>query len=174
MDHLWSPWRYRYIAQAGPHAGCIFCIKAAEHKDAENYIVYRGKLNFILLNLYPYTNGHLMIAPYEHVATLEATAEETLLDMMRLVRRAEANLRATYRPDGLNIGMNIGASAGAGVSGHIHMHVVPRWTGDSNFMTTVGETRVMPEDLGETYRRLKKLAWAPEGKRQRAKGKRQK
>jgi ATP adenylyltransferase len=175
MDHLWSPWRYRYISKAGRSAGCIFCIKAAEHKDTRNYIVYRGKLNFILLNLYPYTSGHLMIAPYQHVATLERAPEETLAEMMRLVRRAEANLRAAYRPDGLNLGMNIGASAGAGISGHIHMHVVPRWTGDSNFMTTVGETRVMPEDLAKTYKKLKKLPWGEiEGKRPKAKGKGQK
>jgi ATP adenylyltransferase len=159
MDHLWTPWRYRYIAQTEPAPGCIFCIKAAENKDAENYVLYRGKLNYILLNLYPYTNGHLMLAPYEHRATMEETPEDTLAEMMRLVRRAEANLRAAYRPDGLNIGMNIGASAGAGVAGHIHMHVLPRWTGDANFMSTIGETRVIPEELPVTYEKLLKMPW---------------
>ncbi len=113
MDRLWTPWRYRYISQAGPPAGCIFCIKAAENKDAENYIVYRGKLNFLLLNLYPYTIGHLMIAPYQHVATLEDTPQDTLAEMMALTRQAEVNLRAVYRTNGLNVGMNLGASAGA-------------------------------------------------------------
>jgi ATP adenylyltransferase len=159
MDYLWSPWRYRYVTQAEPSAGCIFCLKARENRDAENYIVYRGSLNFVLLNLYPYTNGHLMIAPYQHVATMEDTHEATLVEMMRLARRAEANLRAAYRPDGLNIGMNIGASAGAGIAGHIHLHVLPRWTADANFMTTVGETRVLPEDLAVTYGKLARLSW---------------
>lgn len=159
MDRLWSPWRYRYISQADPPAGCIFCIKAAENKDAANYIVHRGELNFVLLNLYPYTIGHLMIAPYQHVATLADTPENTLAEMMVLTRQAEANLRAIYRTDGLNVGMNLGASAGAGVADHIHMHVVPRWTGDANFMSTVGETRTLPEELPATYEKLTKLRW---------------
>ena len=159
MDHLWTPWRYRYIAQTEPSTGCIFCIKAADNRDAENYILHRGSLNFILLNLFPYTNGHLMIAPYAHVATMEETRQETMAEMMRLARRAEANLRAVYRPDGLNMGMNIGASAGAGVAGHIHMHLLPRWTGDANFMTTIGETRVVPEELPVTYEKLSKVPW---------------
>jgi ATP adenylyltransferase len=159
MDHLWTPWRYQYITQASPAAGCIFCVKAAENKDAENFILYRGELNFVLLNLFPYTAGHLMIAPYQHVATLEQSPQEVLLEMMRLAQRAETNLRAAYHPDGLNIGLNIGASAGAGVAGHIHMHVVPRWSGDANFMSTIGETRVVPEELTTTYQKLAKLPW---------------
>jgi ATP adenylyltransferase len=159
MDHLWTPWRYGYISTAAPAAGCIFCIKAAENQDARNYILHRGKLNFILLNLFPYTNGHLMIAPYQHVATLEETSEETLAEMTGLTRRAEANLRAVYWPHGFNLGMNIGASAGAGVAEHIHMHVVPRWTGDANFMSTIGETRVLPEELPATYEKLSSLDW---------------
>ena len=174
MDHLWTPWRYQYLTQAGPPAGCIFCVKAAENKDAENFILHRGQLNFVLLNLFPYTSGHLMIAPYQHVATLEQSPDDVLVEMMRLAQRAEINLRAVYRPDGLNVGLNIGASAGAGVAGHIHMHVVPRWSGDANFMSTIGETRVMPEELGTTYQKLKKMPWGQEGKRQKAKGKRQK
>jgi len=159
MDTLWTPWRYRYITKADPVEGCIFCIKAAERKDTENYIVYRGKLNFILLNIFPYTAGHLMIAPYEHVASLQATPDNVSAEMMRLVRQAEANLRKAYRPDGLNIGMNVGVSAGAGVADHIHMHVLPRWTGDANFMSTIGETRVLPEELPVTYEKLTNLPW---------------
>ena len=159
MDRLWTPWRYRYITHADPSDGCIFCLKAAQNKDAENYIVHRGKLNFILLNLFPYTNGHVMIAPYAHLATLAATPQETLAEMMRLTRQAEVNLTSAYHPDGLNIGMNLGASAGAGVTGHIHMHVLPRWTGDANFMSTIGETRVLPEELPATYEKLAKLEW---------------
>ena len=159
MDRLWTPWRYRYISRADSTDGCVFCIKAAEDKDAENYIVYRGKLNFVLLNLFPYTNGHLMIAPYKHVATLTETPGEVLREMIELVQRAEMNLRAAYRPHGFNLGMNVGESAGAGVAGHIHMHVLPRWTGDANFMSTIGETRVLPEELPVTYDKLVKLPW---------------
>jgi ATP adenylyltransferase len=155
MDRLWSPWRYTYVSQAGPGLACIFCEKASENRDAENYIVHRGRKNFLLLNLYPYTTGHLMIAPYEHVATLEETAAETLAEMMALARLAERSLRAIYHPRGLNMGMNVGECAGAGVAGHIHMHVLPRWPADSNFMTTVGETRVLPETLDITYGKLR-------------------
>lgn len=158
MDYLWSPWRYRYVTTSKPSDDCIFCLKAAQNQDAENYIVYRGRFNFVLLNLYPYISGHLMVAPYEHVATLEAASEESLTEMMRLVRDAERHLRAIYRPEGLNVGMNLGQCAGAGVASHIHMHVMPRWTGDTSFMTTVGETRVMPEELSVTYEKLTR-AW---------------
>jgi ATP adenylyltransferase len=154
MDRLWSPWRYQYITGAGETGGCIFCEKPAENRDAENYIVHRGKRCFVLLNLYPYTSGHLMIAPYEHVGTLEDAPEEALLDMIRLTRAAERHLRRVYRPEGLNLGMNIGKCAGAGIAGHIHMHVLPRWTGDANFMSTIGETRVLPEALPDTWAKL--------------------
>lgn len=154
MEHLWSPWRYTYVSKAQPTDRCIFCDKAAQNKDADNHIVYRGKDSFVILNIYPYTSGHLMIAPYAHVATLEEAGSQTLAEMMELTRLAEKHLRSVYKPQGLNIGMNIGECAGAGVAGHIHMHVLPRWTGDSNFMTTVAETRVMPEDLAVTYARL--------------------
>jgi ATP adenylyltransferase len=154
MDRLWSPWRYTYIWKATPEDACIFCAKLAENNDRENYIVFRGERNFVLLNLYPYTNGHLMIAPYEHVATLEDADPETLAEMMRLLRECEAHMRAIYRPKGINLGMNIGESAGAGVAGHIHMHMLPRWPGDANFMTVIGETRVLPETLDSTYEKL--------------------
>lgn len=159
MDHLWSPWRYRYVTRATGQTACIFCEKAAPGPDRENLVLFRGRHNLVLLNLYPYTNGHLMIAPYAHVATLEEAGGEVLAEMMLLIRRAEICLRAVYHPQGLNIGMNLGECAGAGVAGHIHMHVLPRWTGDSNFMTTVAETRVMPESLETTYENLA-AAWS--------------
>ncbi len=155
MDHLWSPWRYRYVSTAGPEDACIFCVKSAAGRDEENRIVYRGERNFVILNLFPYTSGHLMVAPYEHVASIEEASEETAIEMTLLVRQAVRHLRAVYRPRGLNLGMNIGECAGAGIAGHIHMHVVPRWPGDANFMSVVGETRVMPEDISETYSKLK-------------------
>jgi len=155
MDRIWSPWRYRYVSTAQPDDECIFCAKSAASHDSENYIVHRGERNFVILNLFPYTSGHLMVAPYEHVASLEDADERTAIEMMLLARRSVAHLRAIYKPRGLNLGMNIGECAGAGIAGHIHMHVVPRWPGDANFMSVVGETRVMPEDITETYRKLK-------------------
>ena len=138
-----------------PHEDCLFCSKAADSDDRANYVVLRAEHNFILLNLYPYTSGHLMIAPYAHVATLAEAAPATLAEMMRLTARAEAALRTLYKPEGLNIGMNIGACAGAGVAQHIHMHVLPRWCGDASFMSTVAETRVLPEELGTTWERVR-------------------
>ena len=155
MDRLWTPWRYRYVSTAGPGNTCIFCEKAASSDDRGNYVVLRAERNFAILNLYPYTSGHLMIAPYEHIATLAGAPQETLHEMMRLTVRAEKALRDLYNPDGINIGMNLGEAAGAGVAGHIHMHVLPRWTGDGSFMMTVAETRVLPETLDVTYERLK-------------------
>ncbi|MEX2263641.1 MAG: HIT domain-containing protein [Bryobacteraceae bacterium] len=154
MDRLWSPWRYQYVGRQRGDEGCIFCDRAAAGGDRENLIVHRGRLNYVILNRYPYAVGHLMVAPYAHAGTLEDTPPETATEMMMLTREAERILRAVYRPEGLNIGMNIGACAGAGVAGHVHMHVLPRWTGDANFMTTVGETRVLPEDLGVTWEKL--------------------
>jgi ATP adenylyltransferase len=156
MDYLWSPWRYQYVSQSSPGAGCIFCLKASENQDERNFIVHRGAFNFIILNLYPYATGHSMVVPYEHVATLEAAPEPAIIEMMQLARQTETHLRAIYQPHGFNFGINIGQSAGAGIPGHIHMHVLPRWTGDTNFMTTVAETRVLPETLDVTYEKLKK------------------
>jgi ATP adenylyltransferase len=160
MDHLWTPWRYAYIAKNESPSACIFCEKAAANQDEENLIVFRGRLNFVLLNLFPYTNGHLMIAPYKHAALLSEAGDDVLTEMMILTRTAEDHIRAIYKPEGLNMGLNIGKCAGAGVAGHIHMHVLPRWTGDANFMSTIGETRVMPEDLATTYKKLRS-AFAP-------------
>ncbi len=159
MDRLWTPWRYQYITKSAPlPAGCIFCSKtAADNKtDDENLVVHRGSRNLVLLNLFPYSCGHLLIAPYSHVDTLAGADEETVTDMMALARKADRVLREVYRCAGLNLGMNLGECAGAGVAGHIHMHVVPRWPGDGNFMTTTAETRVLPEDLSVTLVRVRK------------------
>jgi len=154
MDHLWSPWRYQYVTTAEAATDCIFCTLPAVHRDAENFIVYRARLNFVILNRFPYTSGHLMVVPYEHKPTLDQVSPPALTEMILLGRRAETLLRACYRPDGLNVGINIGRAAGAGVAGHIHMHVLPRWVADANFMTTAGETRVLPEDLPVTFEKL--------------------
>jgi ATP adenylyltransferase len=159
MDHLWSPWRYQYVSSAGAVPSgkdfCLFCrVAAGTHEDAANLAVFRGECCFVLLNRYPYTSGHLMIAPYAHVPTLEETEIRTLEEMMRLAQRCEAAFRQVYRPDGMNFGLNIGQAAGAGIAGHIHLHGLPRWLGDTSFMTTVGETRVLPEDLETTRQRL--------------------
>ncbi len=154
MDHLWSPWRYRYLSGERTRTGCVFCELAAETTDEQNLIVHRGVHNFVVLNRYPYTNGHLMVVPYAHSSQLNAIDEVAAFEMMQLTRAAEGHIRSLYRPDGLNVGMNLGESAGAGIAGHIHMHVLPRWFGDANFMTTIGETRMLPEELEVTWRRL--------------------
>jgi ATP adenylyltransferase len=156
MDYLWSPWRYRYVSQAGSTDRCVFCEKAAgdPSRDREQLILYRGHLNLILLNLFPYTTGHTMVAPYAHVANLGELAAEALTEMMLLAQKLQTALESCYHPEGYNLGMNLGRCAGAGVAAHLHLHVLPRWTGDSNFMTVVGETRVQPEDLGSTYDKL--------------------
>ena len=154
MDHLWSPWRYQYLRQDAP-PGCVFCHKAQSSQDAEDLIVHRAQHCYVLLNLYPYATGHVLIAPYGHTATLSDTAPEVLREMMDMAQLTEKHLRTIYQPQGFNMGMNIGACAGAGIAGHIHMHVLPRWPGDVNFMTAVAETRVMLEELGVTYRKLR-------------------
>jgi ATP adenylyltransferase len=156
MDYLWTPWRYQYVKEAarGIMPECIFCDAAARKDDAETLVVYRGAKAFIILNRYPYTSGHVMIVPYAHVAELGACEPEALAEMMRLAQRVEGIYRKDYKPDGMNLGMNLGRAAGAGVAGHVHLHVLPRWFGDSNFMTVAGETRVHPEDLKTTYQRL--------------------
>lgn len=154
MDRLWSPWRYRYVAEGVASEKCIFCEKAASKDDDANLIVFRGIHCYVVLNLYPYTNGHLMVVPYAHVDSLAAAPAEAAQEMMTLARTAESALRRTYNPGGINLGMNLGECAGAGVAGHIHMHVLPRWYGDSNFMSVVGETRVLVEELAVTRARL--------------------
>ena len=158
MDYIWTPWRYQYMKEAasGNQPECIFCEAVARINDAETLIAHRGKKAFIILNRFPYTSGHVMIVPYAHVAELNLCEPGTLDEMMRLAQRVETALRANYKPDGMNLGMNLGRAAGAGVVGHLHLHALPRWIGDSNFMTVTAETRVHPEDLKTTYERLSK------------------
>jgi len=157
MDYIWTPWRYQYMKEAasGKQVECFFCDAAARKDDTETLVVYRGAKSFIILNRFPYTSGHVMVVPYAHVPSLAECDADALDEMMRLAQRVEAAFRQNYNPDGMNIGMNLGRAAGAGVAGHIHMHVLPRWFGDSNFMTVTGETRVHPEELSTTYRRLR-------------------
>jgi len=155
MDYLWSPWRFRYVAGSRPEQECVFCQIAASPDDELNLVIHRDRSNFLVLNRFPYSTGHLMIVPYVHVASLAEAQEDTAAEMMSLMRRAETTVGKVYHPDGLNMGLNLGASAGAGVAGHLHMHVVPRWPGDANFMTTVAETRVLPEALETCYAKLR-------------------
>lgn len=155
MDYLWTPWRYRYIAEASKSAGCIFCDAIAANDDEKMLVVLRGKKNYIILNRYPYTSGHVMVVPYAHVGDFAAAEADTLGEMMQLAQRATVAMEKSYHPEGYNLGMNLGRAAGAGVLGHIHLHVLPRWCGDSNFMTVTGETRVEPEDLATTYEKLR-------------------
>ncbi|MGI8919550.1 MAG: HIT family protein [Pyrinomonadaceae bacterium] len=159
MDRLWSPWRGEYIASVGASdssASCVFCeIQTDPSNDQRNFVLHRARLNFVVLNIHPYSSGHLLIVPNEHAAELRAVSKETSDELMDLTKRAEAAIRGAYQPDGINVGMNLGRAAGAGIAGHIHVHMLPRWNGDTNFMTTVGETRVLPEDLSTTYCKLR-------------------
>jgi len=155
MDYLWTPWRYRYVSDAHKDDRCIFCDALAAENDSETLILERNAKNFVILNRYPYTSGHLMVVPYTHVPDLASADAETLAEMMRIAQRAQKALAKTYRPEGFNMGINLGRAAGAGVTGHLHMHVLPRWGGDANFMTVTGETRVEPEDLSTTYTRMR-------------------
>jgi ATP adenylyltransferase len=164
MDYVWTPWRYRYIAGAKDER-CVFCDAAASDDDAQALIVLRAKKTFIILNRYPYTSGHVMVVPYAHIATLAALDSETVCEMMQLAQRVQAALEATYHPQGYNLGMNLGRAAGAGIADHLHLHVLPRWIGDTNFMSTIAETRLQPEELADTYVKLR-LALDPTGKYQ--------
>jgi ATP adenylyltransferase len=155
MDYLWTPWRYAYISNADKATGCIFCAAPKAQDDQETRIVYRGKRCYVILNTFPYTNGHVMIVPYAHLDELQKLPAESATEMIVLTQRMEGVLRDLYRPDGLNLGMNIGKAAGAGVAGHIHMHILPRWVADANFMSVVGETRVLPETLDVTWEKIR-------------------
>ncbi len=155
-DQLFTPWRQAYIT-AAKTPGCIFC-NATELTDEEAFIVHRGKSAFVILNRYPYTNGHLMIVPYLHVDTLEMLNADIRSELMELMTKSMQLLRSIYNPQGFNLGGNIGSAAGAGVAEHVHLHVLPRWSGDTNFMTAVGNTRILPETLEDTWKKLK-TAW---------------
>jgi len=155
MDFLWTPWRYAYVTNADKETGCIFC-DAPKLSDEQARIVHRGAHCYVILNIYPYTNGHVMIVPYAHLDELQRLPADAAQEMMALSQRMESVLRSLYRPDGINLGMNLGKAAGAGIAGHIHMHVLPRWIADASFITVIGETRVMPEALEVTWERLRK------------------
>ena len=156
-QRIWAPWRLAYVKDASKDVeeGCIFCAKPAEDDDEANLIVHRGERCFVILNLFPYTNGHLMIAPYEHLPTLQELGAETTAEMMALAQRAMVVLDEKYDPQGYNVGINQGRVAGAGYEGHIHLHVVPRWAGDTNYMPVLADTRVMPQSLEQSYEALK-------------------
>jgi len=154
MDYLFTPWRYAYVTTAHKASGCLFCELLQAGDDEKALIVHRGKHCFVVLNTYPYTSGHVMVVPFQHTAELGGLSEAAAQEMMSLTRRLEGILRELYHPEGLNLGMNLGKAAGAGVAGHIHMHVLPRWVADASFMSVIGETRVLPEDLATTYQRI--------------------
>ena len=155
MNHLWSPWRISYVIGTGNVSGCVFCDAVAGAEDS--LVVFRGTTCFVILNKFPYNNGHLMVVPKRHIAMLAEAVSEELCELMELARRAELAIREAYAPHGLNMGLNLGKPAGAGILDHLHLHVVPRWNGDTNFMTVVGETRVLPEELSVTADRLKPI-----------------
>jgi ATP adenylyltransferase len=155
MDYLWTPWRYRYMADASKDDRCIFCDALEKNDDAHTLIVLRAEKCFVILNRYPYTSGHSMIVPYAHVADLATAHPDVLAEMMRLAQRVETALAKMYQPQGFNLGMNLGRAAGAGITGHLHLHILSRWAGDANFMTVVGETRLEPEELSTTYERMR-------------------
>lgn len=160
MERLWSPWRYEYIASSGrvntQAESCVFCQIGGHPEDDEtNFVLHRALHNFIVLNIYPYISGHLLIVPFEHVGDLDAVAKAATDELMDLTKRCQTALRQVYQPGGFNIGLNLGHAAGAGIVDHIHIHIMPRWTGDTNFMSTVSQTRVIPESLATTYSRLR-------------------
>lgn len=156
MDRLFRPWRYAYVARERDEGGCVLCEIAGSppEEDAKRYVLFRGSHHFVVLNVYPYNSGHLMVVPFLHAARLVDLPADALAEMALLAARTERVLREAYRPEGMNLGMNLGAAAGAGIDAHLHLHVVPRWTGDTNFMTVAGESRVLPESMADTWRRL--------------------
>ena len=155
MERLWAPWRMEYIAGATKSEGCIFCEKWNGTADPENLVLFRGEACFVILNLFPYNNGHLMVVPIRHVADVVDLTEDEQSEMFRLMQRMVGVLREVMSPQGFNIGFNLGRAAGAGIADHLHLHVVPRWNGDTNFMPVLGATRVISEALEETYKKLK-------------------
>ena len=155
MEKLWAPWRIDYILSKKPE-GCIFCDKPAEKKDDENLILYRGRHCFVILNAYPYNNGHMMVVPYRHTASLAGWKDEEHQEMMQLAAMSVDLLKRVMRSDGFNLGINMGQVGGAGIADHIHLHIVPRWNGDTNFMPVLSDTRVISEGLAATYKKLKR------------------
>jgi ATP adenylyltransferase len=156
LDRLWSPWRLEYITRTDRDGGCIFCLESQPPESAF-LVVFEGRTCYVILNLYPYNNGHLMVVPNRHIALPSEATPPELAEMIALAARAEVAIREAYAPHGMNMGINLGKPAGAGILDHLHMHVVPRWNGDTNFMTVVGETRVLPEELAVTAGRLRPI-----------------
>jgi len=155
METLWAPWRIEYILSKKP-PGCIFCDKPAENSDEKNLILFRGRYNFIIMNAFPYNNGHMMVVPYRHTSSLSGWSDEERLEFLELADLGVELLKRVMRPDGFNLGINMGLVAGAGVAAHIHFHIVPRWNGDTNFMPVLSDTRVISEHLEATYFKLKR------------------
>ena len=156
LDRLYTPWRLAYVTGAAKSADCVFCAALASG-DAEPLIVFRGATCFVILNLFPYNNGHVMVVPNRHIASLVDATPDELCELMALARRTELAFREAFDPHGLNMGLNLGKAAGAGVLDHLHLHIVPRWSGDTNFMTVVGQTRVLPQELPVTADRLRPI-----------------
>ena len=154
MDRLWTPWRFDYISKVDKAASCVFCGILGESDDSSNLVLHRGHNVFVVMNLFPYTSGHLLIVSNRHISCLNEASDEELTDFITLCRHCENALRQEYHPNGFNMGFNVGRAAGAGIERHLHMHVLPRWVGDSNFVSVVGETRILPEELPTTYQRL--------------------
>jgi ATP adenylyltransferase len=154
LNYLWSPWRMEYIEEENKDNGCVFCSAPSWSDFRENLIIYRGERTYLIMNRYPYTSGHLMVVPYEHKSSLELLDSQTRAEIMELASKAIQVLQESYQPQGFNVGINIGAAAGAGIVEHVHLHIVPRWVGDTNFMSSVSQTRVLPESLEDTYQRV--------------------
>jgi ATP adenylyltransferase len=159
MERLWSPWRLAYVTGTSSATGCIFCDAAGDALDSTpaSLVLVRGRVSYVILNLFPYNNGHLMVVPNRHVGSLASATADELSEMMRFTRDAEIALTEAYEPQGINVGINLGRPAGAGILDHVHIHLVPRWNGDTNFMSVIGNTRVLPEELGETKKRLQPI-----------------
>jgi ATP adenylyltransferase len=158
LERLWSPWRAKYVASGvdSSSSTCVFCAIAQDtQRDETNFVIHRGTSGYVVLNLFPYTTGHLLVVPYQHIAELDATPKETTDELMDLTKRCQTALREVYQPSGFNLGMNLGVAAGAGIPDHLHLHILPRWSGDTNFMTTIAGTRVLPEELNISYARLR-------------------
>lgn len=155
MKVIWAPWRMAYIKESRKPSECLFCSKVKERRDAATLVLHRGAHSFVMMNLFPYNNGHLLIAPYAHVSSTEDLSDESALDVIRLTNLSLKVLKAEMTPDGFNVGLNLGRVSGAGIEAHVHVHVVPRWNGDTNFMPIIAETRVIPEHLQATYRKLR-------------------
>ena len=157
MDRLWAGWRNDYVSSGKKNTGdeCIFCEFPKQDEDEKYHIIYKGKFSYIIMNAFPYSNGHLMVIPHRHISDFSALIADECLEIMQLAQKAVTALKMTYDPQGFNVGWNIGAAAGAGIAAHLHMHIVPRWLGDTNFMLTIGGVRVIPEDFDISYKKIK-------------------